>query len=167
MKMTVLFFLYNVIVGKRKIGPRADLVKDLFLQAVEDLVWSKTFPWGRFTFEENMKDIWNLVDHFEGGLGSYLGFPSFVILFEVCNLTMDIFFMTVYLLSKCKMKLKPSSMKRFPISELFDCLGETNVGNCVDVFDLEFYLVIKLKCVIFVSYDIESIIVPSPSKDDF
>ena len=59
-------------------------------------------------------------------------------LFEVCNLTMDVLFMTVYLLSKCKMKFKPSSMKGFPISELFDCLVETNVGNCVDVFDLEF-----------------------------
>ena len=137
-KMTVLFFLCNVIVGKRKIGSRADLVEDLFLQAVEDLVWSKIFSWGRFAFEENMKDIWNLVDHFEGGLGSYQGFPSFVMLFEVCNLTMDVLFMTVYLLSKCKMKFKPSSMKGLPISELFDCLVETNVGNCVDVFDLEF-----------------------------
>jgi len=34
----------------------------------------------------------------------------------------------------CKMKFKPSSMKGFPISELYDTLGTTKVRNDLIVY---------------------------------
>lgn len=44
----------------------------------------------------------------------------------------------------CKMKFKPSSMKDFPISELYDTLGTTKVRNCLNVYYLKFLLVIEI-----------------------
>ncbi|KAG7578794.1 hypothetical protein ISN45_Aa03g029570 [Arabidopsis thaliana x Arabidopsis arenosa] len=135
LKMAVLYLLCSVIVGKRKTGPLADPVEDLFLRAVEDLEWCKTFPWGRFAFEHNMKDIFHLLDHFDGGLGAQWVFPSFVmpleiLAFEAIPNLMNQFREHVVSADPecprmCKMKFKPSSMKGFPMSELYDSLGTT------------------------------------------
>ncbi|XP_002883754.2 uncharacterized protein At3g43530 [Arabidopsis lyrata subsp. lyrata] len=150
LKMAVLYLLCSVIVEKRKTGPQAEPVEDLFLTAVEDLEWCKTFPWGRFAFEHNMKDIFHLLDHFDGGLGAQWVFPSFVmpleiLAFEAIPNLMNQFREHVVSADPecprmCKMKFKPSSMKDFPMSELYDSLGTTK--------------------------EIESIMLPNPSENE-
>ncbi|XP_020874114.1 uncharacterized protein At3g43530 [Arabidopsis lyrata subsp. lyrata] len=150
LKMAVIYLLCSVIVGKRKTRPLADPVEDLFLRAVEDLEWCKTFPWGRFAFEHNMKDIFHLLDHFDGGLGAQWVFPSFVmpleiLAFEAIPNLMNQFREHVVSADPecprmCKMKFKPSSMKGFPMSELYDSLGTTK--------------------------EIESIMLPNPSENE-
>ena len=83
LKMVVLYFLCSIIIGKKKGGKQAPSVTPFFLRIVDDLDLCKTFPWGRLAFEENMKDIFHLMDHFGGVVGAPWVFPSFVIPLEV------------------------------------------------------------------------------------
>lgn len=83
LKMGVLYFLSSVIIGKKKTGKNAPSVEKFFLRAVDDLELCKKFPWGRLAFDENMKDIFHLMDHFRGVVGGSTVFPSFVIPLEV------------------------------------------------------------------------------------
>ncbi|CAE6199490.1 unnamed protein product [Arabidopsis arenosa] len=82
LKMAVLFFLSSIIIGKKKGGKQAPSVEPIFLRVVDDLEECKTFPWGRLAFDENMKDIFHLMNHFDGVVGAPWVFPSFVIPLE-------------------------------------------------------------------------------------
>lgn len=83
LKMAVLFFLGSVLIGKTKTGASASSIEPFFLRAADDLDLCKTFPWGRLTFEDNLKEINHMMKHFKGVAKPTWTFPSFVIPLEV------------------------------------------------------------------------------------
>ncbi|CAD5318279.1 unnamed protein product [Arabidopsis thaliana] len=106
LRVAVLYFLCSVIVGKGKTGPNAPNVEKFFLRVVADLELCKTFPWGRFAFEEN-----------------YLAFEAIPVLRE--NFCEDIESADPQFPRMCKMKFKSNTMKGFPMSDVYDKLGTT------------------------------------------
>ncbi|XP_020879010.1 uncharacterized protein At3g43530-like [Arabidopsis lyrata subsp. lyrata] len=137
LKMALLFFLSSIIIGKKKGGQQAPSIEPFFLRVVDDLDTCKTFPWGRLTFDENMKDIFHLMNHFDGVVGAPWVFPSFVIplellAFEAISILKNTFREDVSNVRAyrrcprmCRMKYKPSKMKGFSLTEIYDCLGTT------------------------------------------
>ena len=80
LKMAVLFFLGRVIRGK----PNDTKPLDPFiLRIVEDLDACKTFPWGRLTFEDAIKEIKHVMELLKGEVHQACGFPGFIIPLEV------------------------------------------------------------------------------------
>ncbi|XP_033133948.1 uncharacterized protein At3g43530-like [Brassica rapa] len=80
LKMAVLFFLGRVIRGQAKdCGP----VDPFILRIVEDLDVCRTFPWGRLTFEDAIKNIKHMMELLKGEVHSACGFPGFIIPLEV------------------------------------------------------------------------------------
>ena len=71
-------FLSSILIGKSRTGDKAPSVEHFFVRAVNDLEMCRTFPWGRLSFDQNMRDIVRAMDHF-GGVVSKGGFtfPSF------------------------------------------------------------------------------------------
>ncbi|XP_048615768.1 uncharacterized protein At3g43530-like [Brassica napus] len=80
LKMAVLFFLGRVIRGQAKdSGP----VDPFILRIVEDLDVCRTFPWGRLTFEDAIKNIKHMMELLKGEVHPACGFPGFIIPLEV------------------------------------------------------------------------------------
>lgn len=52
MKMTVLYFLCKVLKAKSRVDGSID---PFLLRVVDDLEVCKTFPWGRYTFDDCIK----------------------------------------------------------------------------------------------------------------
>ncbi|KAF8095400.1 hypothetical protein N665_0334s0020 [Sinapis alba] len=65
LKMAVLYFLARVIRRRSKGGY---FIEPFILQAVDDLDFVNTFPWGRYTFDGCMKEIFHLRDYFLNGI---------------------------------------------------------------------------------------------------
>lgn len=80
LKMAVLFFLSHVIKGKSRVGTSID---PFLLRIVDDLELCETFPWGRYTFEDNMKEIFHMLNHFKGVARATWTYPSFITPMEV------------------------------------------------------------------------------------
>ncbi|RID58737.1 hypothetical protein BRARA_F02014, partial [Brassica rapa] len=76
--MCVLYFLSRILIGKIRTSDKAPSVDPFFVRAVNDLEMCKNFPWGRLSFDQNMRDNIRAMDHF-GGVVSKGGFmfPSF------------------------------------------------------------------------------------------
>ncbi|KAH0892946.1 hypothetical protein HID58_055375, partial [Brassica napus] len=88
LKMAVLYFLTRVIRGRTR---NAYFIEPFILQAVDDLDFCNKFPWGRYTFDDCMKEIFHLRDHFAKGLpenNMQWTFPGFVIPLEVISSTL-------------------------------------------------------------------------------
>lgn len=84
LNMAVLYFLCTVIVGKKKTGGDAPSVESFFLRACNDLELCKTFPWGRFSFYDNLCHINDIKVKFGGVVKKdQWCFPSFLIPLEV------------------------------------------------------------------------------------
>lgn len=140
LKMCVLYFLSSILIGKSRTGEKAPSVEPFFVRAVNDLEMCKTFPWGRLSFDQNMRDIVRAMDHF-GGVVSKGGFtfPSF------CNSLELLPFEAIPQLKKkfrelrrgrrtesscprmCKSQYIPSAMTGFPLSDINKALGKTKV----------------------------------------
>ncbi|CAD5318211.1 unnamed protein product [Arabidopsis thaliana] len=103
LRVAVLYFLCSVIVGKGKTGENAPSVEKFFLRVVADLELCKIFSWGRYAFDENVKNIFYLMDQCNGVVGPQKVFPSFVMPLE----------------------FKSSTMKGFPMPDVYDKLGKT------------------------------------------
>ncbi|KAF8109216.1 hypothetical protein N665_0100s0005 [Sinapis alba] len=82
LKMAVLYFLARVIRGRSKGGY---FIEPFILQAVDDLDFVDNFPWGRYTFDDCMKEIFHLRDHFRNGIPEKAQwvFPGFINPLEV------------------------------------------------------------------------------------
>lgn len=82
LKMLVLYFLATVLRGRTKYGHP---IEDFLLQVVEDLDFCETFPWGRFTFDDCMNEIFHVRDHFSDGIpdSPQWVFPGFINPLEV------------------------------------------------------------------------------------
>ncbi|CDY70867.1 BnaAnng35360D [Brassica napus] len=86
LKMAVLYFLTRVIRARKR---NVYFIEPFILQAVDDLDFCNKFPWGRYTFDDCMKEIFHLRDHFAKGLpenNMQWTFPGFVIPLEVYEL---------------------------------------------------------------------------------
>ncbi|KAL1221245.1 hypothetical protein V5N11_022229 [Cardamine amara subsp. amara] len=106
------------------------------LQIVNELKAVETFPWGRITFEDNLKEIDHAMNHFDGRVQDDYLFPGFIIPLEVLA------FICIPELSKrfqedisgakdgcplmCKKKFKDNGMPGFPLGDLNDALGKTD-----------------------------------------
>ena len=80
LKMTVLFFLGRVIRGKPKDAGNLD---DFILRMMDDLDACRSFPWGRLTFEDAIKEIKHVMNHLKGEVKEACAFPGFIIPLEV------------------------------------------------------------------------------------
>ncbi|KAF8052172.1 hypothetical protein N665_1594s0005 [Sinapis alba] len=65
-KMFVIYFLANIIIGGRKSGEGASHVDTFFLRVFDDLDVCQTFPWGRYAFEQNLKDVSSFLEKCDG-----------------------------------------------------------------------------------------------------
>ncbi|XP_019099648.1 PREDICTED: uncharacterized protein At3g43530-like [Camelina sativa] len=59
-------------------GEDAPSVESFFYRAVGDLELCKSFPWGRFAYDANMKDLFHIMHSCGGVVGPRKVFPSFV-----------------------------------------------------------------------------------------
>ncbi|KAG7533167.1 hypothetical protein ISN45_Aa08g008000 [Arabidopsis thaliana x Arabidopsis arenosa] len=75
LRVAVLYFLSSIIVGKTKTGEKAPTVEKFFQRAVADLDLCETFPWGRYAFDENLKDIFYILEKCERVVGPQKVFP--------------------------------------------------------------------------------------------
>ena len=82
-KMAVMFFLASILVGGRKSGEGASPVDSFFLRVVDDLDACVTFPWGRYAFEHNLKDVSSFLEKCDGVAPTSWVFTSFPIPLKV------------------------------------------------------------------------------------
>ncbi|XP_024016219.1 uncharacterized protein At3g43530-like [Eutrema salsugineum] len=137
MNIAVLYFLANIIVGKTKTGNTAAGVEHFFLRAASDLDLCETFPWGRFAFDQNMKDIRNIVKNLNVIVpeGANKVFPSFIIPMELLAYeaipALDRHFREAVVEVEdscprmCKSRFKKGDLKGFALSEINSQLGAT------------------------------------------
>ncbi|XP_013639578.1 PREDICTED: uncharacterized protein At3g43530-like [Brassica oleracea var. oleracea] len=137
LKMAVLYFLTRVI---RRRTRNAYFIEPFILQAVDDLDFCNKFPWGRYTFDDCMKEIFHLRDHFAKGLpenNMQWTFPGFVIPLEILA------FECIPVLREsfrdpdpnclpdcprmCKWKYKRTGTTGFALEEIYKALGNTKV----------------------------------------
>lgn len=79
LRVAVLYFLSTVVRGMRKF----DSIYPFILKIVNDLKVVESFPWGRITFEDNMKEIEHMMKHLDGKVRDDWLFPGFIIPLEV------------------------------------------------------------------------------------
>lgn len=71
LRMAVLYFLATVIFQRSRYGTPID---HFLLRMVNDLRVCHTFPWGRFTFDDSLKEIKHMVKHFRGKISTIKAF---------------------------------------------------------------------------------------------
>ncbi|XP_024010757.1 uncharacterized protein At3g43530-like [Eutrema salsugineum] len=136
LRMCVLYFLASVLGGKAKTGKGAPSVDPLFLRMVEDLDACRRFPWGRYSFDANLKEIEHTLRHFNGVVETdSWTFPGFVtplelLPFEAIPCLKDIYReeakgADIECPRMCKTKFRPFTLKGFPLSDLYKTLGNT------------------------------------------
>ncbi|XP_024014812.1 uncharacterized protein At3g43530-like [Eutrema salsugineum] len=136
LRMCVLYFLASVLGGKAKTGKGAPSVDPLLLRMVEDLDACRTFPWGRYSFDANLKEIEHTLRHFNGVVETdSWTFPGFVtplelLPFEAIPCLKDTYReeakgADIECPRMCKTKFRPFTLKGFPLSDLYETLGNT------------------------------------------
>ena len=85
LKMTVLFFLSRVIRGKPKDSGHLDL---FILRMIDDLDACRSFPWGRLTIEDAIKEIKHVMNNLKGEVKEACAFPGFIIPLEVNHIVL-------------------------------------------------------------------------------
>ncbi|KAF8105301.1 hypothetical protein N665_0159s0006 [Sinapis alba] len=66
LNMCVLYFLSSILIGKRRTRDKAPSVEPFFVRVVNDLEMCKTFPLGRLSVDQNMRNIIRAMNHFGG-----------------------------------------------------------------------------------------------------
>ncbi|KAF8092453.1 hypothetical protein N665_0414s0004 [Sinapis alba] len=138
LKMAVLFFLDRVIRGKIKdTGP----LDPIILRIVDDLEVCQTFPWGRLTFEDAIKEIKHVMELLKGKVHDACGFPGFVTPLEVLAFECIPKLGKTFRLSSdspcedcprmCKSRFTKSSMRGYPLEDIYAALGKTKDINSV------------------------------------
>lgn len=138
LKMTVLFFLGRVIRGKPKDSGHLDL---FILRMIDDLDACRSFSWGRLTFEDAIKEIKHVMNNLKGEVKEACAFPGFIIPLEVLA------FECIPDLGKtfriysddcsedcprmCKSRFTKSSLKGYPLEDIYAAVGDTKVINSV------------------------------------
>ena len=83
LKMAALYFLASILVGGRKSGEGASPVDSFIQTVVDDLDACVKFPWGRYAFEHNLKDVSSFLEKCNGVVPTSWVFTSFPIPLEV------------------------------------------------------------------------------------
>ncbi|XP_033133950.1 uncharacterized protein At3g43530-like [Brassica rapa] len=138
LKMTVLFFLGRVIRGKPKDAGNLD---DFILRMMDDLDACRSFPWGRLTFEDAIKEIKHVMNHLKGEVKEACAFPGFIIPLEVLAFEcIPDLGKTFRIYSEdaseecprmCKSRFTKSSLRGYPLEDIYAAVGETKVINSV------------------------------------
>ncbi|KAL0722144.1 hypothetical protein Bca4012_036743 [Brassica carinata] len=141
LKMAVLYFLTRIIRGRSKNGY---FIEPFILQAVDDLEFCINFPWGRYTFDDCMKEIFHLRDHFavkaveDNMQWTFPGFiiPLEILAFECIPVLRERFRDPVpnYLADcprMCKWKFKKTGTTGFPLEDIYQALGNTKVISSI------------------------------------
>ncbi|KAF8083529.1 hypothetical protein N665_0767s0004 [Sinapis alba] len=134
LKMGILFFLGRIIRGKPKDSGPLD---QFILRVVDKLDVCKTFPWGRLTFEDAIKGIKHMMNLLKGEPHPTTTFAGFIIPLEVLafecipSLTKEFRVPVDGCLEECprmcKSRFKKTSMKGYPLEDIYDALGDTKV----------------------------------------
>ncbi|KAL0663141.1 hypothetical protein Bca4012_099978 [Brassica carinata] len=99
-----------------------------------------SFPWGRLTFEDAIKNIKHMMELLKGEVHPACGFPGFIIPLEIlafeCILSGKTFRLSADTPSEdcprmCKSRFTKSSMKGYPLEDIYAALGHTKVINSV------------------------------------
>ncbi|XP_056848960.1 uncharacterized protein LOC130499077 [Raphanus sativus] len=134
LRMLVLYFLARVLRGRSKANY---FIEYFLLQAVEDLEFCTKFPWGRYTFEDCMKEIFHVRDHFRDGIPeeAQWPFPGFInpleiLAFECIPVLREKFREPVPNCldgcpRMCKWRFKRTGTTGFPLDMIYRTLGET------------------------------------------
>ncbi|KAJ4889269.1 hypothetical protein Rs2_29017 [Raphanus sativus] len=145
LKMAVLYFLTRVIRGRSRNGY---FIEPFILQAVNDLDFCIKFPWGRYTFDDCMKEIFHFRDHFamkELEDNMQWTFPGFINPLEILA------FECIPVLRErfrdpdpnclpdcprmCKWKYKRTGTTGFPLEDIYQALGNTKNVELIDDLD--------------------------------
>ncbi|KAF8109942.1 hypothetical protein N665_0089s0061 [Sinapis alba] len=136
LKMAVLYFLARVSRGRSKGGY---FIEHFILQAVDDLDFVDNFTWSRYTFDDCMKEIFHLRDHFRNGIPEKAQwvFPGFInpleiLAFECIPVLRDAFRDPVSNCladcpRMCKWKYKRTGTTGYPLDVIYQALGNTKV----------------------------------------
>ncbi|KAL0716024.1 hypothetical protein Bca4012_065346 [Brassica carinata] len=146
-KMAVLYLLASILVGGRKTGDAASRVDSFFLNDVDDLAACLTFPWGRYAFEHNLKDVSSFLEKSNGVAPTSWVFTSFPIPLELLafeaipslrnHYRENVIGARPHCPRMCKMEYKrKSGTKAFSLNAMNDKLG-------TDTKDIESILVAK------------------------
>ncbi|XP_013615039.1 PREDICTED: uncharacterized protein At3g43530-like [Brassica oleracea var. oleracea] len=135
-KMAALYFLASILVGGRKSGEGASPVDNFFMTVVDDLDACVTFPWGRYAFEHNLKDVFSFLEKFRrvGYLQAFLFLWRYsqalhLLAFEAIPSLRNHFLENVSVACSgcarmCKMQYKrKSGTKEFSLNAVNDKLG--------------------------------------------
>ncbi|KAF8094892.1 hypothetical protein N665_0350s0007 [Sinapis alba] len=129
-KMDFLYFLASIIVGGQKSGERASPMDSFFLRLVEDLGVCQTFPWGRYAFEQNLKDVSSFLEKCKGDVSTSWGFTSFPVPLEAIpclrnNFREKVIGASADCTRMCKMQYKRiGGTKAYSLKEMNGKLGE-------------------------------------------
>ncbi|KAF8116398.1 hypothetical protein N665_0018s0008, partial [Sinapis alba] len=136
LKMEVLFFLGTVITWNVKYNGRID---SFILRVVNDLEVCETFPWGRLTYEDDIHSRNHVMKHLKGKPKANVNFPGLIVPLEI------LIFESIPALNAkfregvdgcmcscprmCKRRFQSNNMKGYPLEELYDAFGNTQVHN--------------------------------------
>lgn len=135
LKMAVLFFLGRVIRGN------SGQLDPFILRIVDDLDVCRNFPWGRLTFEDAIKEIKHVMERLKGEVHYATGFNGFIIPLEVLAFECIPKLGKKFRISSdgasgdcprmCKSRFTKSSMKGYPLEDIYDAFGKTKTINSV------------------------------------
>ncbi|KAL0856327.1 hypothetical protein Bca101_061480 [Brassica carinata] len=138
LRMAVLYFLGTVIRGRGRYNAHFD---PFILRMANNLELCKTFPWGRLTFDDNLRSIKHVMKRLKGKAKKNVNFPGFVLLLQMlafeCIPALNAQFREHVggCLSNCpricKWQFQNNSMKGFPLEDLYNALGETKIIKSV------------------------------------
>ncbi|KAF8115386.1 hypothetical protein N665_0027s0002 [Sinapis alba] len=134
LSMVVLYFLGTVIRGRGKYNAPFD---PLILRMANNVEVCKTFPWGRLTFDDAIRSINHMMKRLKDKAKKNVNFPGFILPLKMlafeCIPALNAQFREGVdgCMSKCprmcKWRFQSNNMKGFPLENLYDALGETNV----------------------------------------
>ncbi|XP_048624872.1 uncharacterized protein At3g43530-like [Brassica napus] len=135
LRMAVLYFLATVIFQRSRYGTPID---HFLLRMVNDLRVCHTFPWGRYTFDDSLKEIKHMVKHFRGKIPTVKAswtFPGFINPLEILafesiqvlkeNFREDVEEFDDSCPRMCKSRFLANGSSGYALSEIYEKLGET------------------------------------------
>ncbi|XP_056850690.1 uncharacterized protein At3g43530-like [Raphanus sativus] len=138
LRMAVLYFLGTVIRAKGRWNAAFD---SFILRVVNNVEICKTFPWGRLTFDDTIGSLNYVMKKLKGKPKNNVNFPGFIVPLEVlafeCIPALNAEFRerVAGCMSNCprmcKSRFQNNSMKGYPLSDLYDVIGETKVITSV------------------------------------
>ncbi|XP_020868796.1 uncharacterized protein At3g43530-like [Arabidopsis lyrata subsp. lyrata] len=130
-KLVVLYFLCKILKASSKSDGN---IESFLLRIIDDLDACETYPWGRYSFSECMKGIWNMMKNLNGSVKPKVqpSFSGFIVPLEILAYEAIPHLGLKYRVHvraandcprMCKYKFKESAMKGIPLEEIYQELG--------------------------------------------